>query len=355
MAPPKLLRPPEFSDEECRFIVDLLLALKAPLVKAFFAERRIERAGITKAAMRERLTQALDDQEVNYPQIISYVDSQMPWGKQHVYLMGSPVGLQGRWKDTAWVPEHLGQSRVKKYYNARLPLILPEDLTLSSIEHSRSRLVVTAVQRRDYTERDATQDKPKEQTDAGEEIEWRAYVHHVTRGWVRFEWDLVSDLAMLQVGQLQGDSDYGAMRDEFGELVGSWLDVSCFPVVDLRRAIPTLHERVENGDREVRFVMADYRTAGGRRLAGFSASGSDELFGGEEVIDTAMQQARENGIGNKGNIYWLSKDDYPLEGANPLTAEFHVHVIGADNRLNIPTPHDEDEIRHVLRRLRQAC
>ena len=60
----------------------------------------------------------------------------------------------------------------------------------------------------------------------------------------------VSDLAMLQIGQLGRDSDYEEVRQEFFELLESWLDLSLFPLIDVRRAISNLHRRIENGDRE---------------------------------------------------------------------------------------------------------
>ncbi len=369
----RLLKAPKFSDEERRYVVDFLMALKKPLVVDFFKQEEITPAYGNKKDMRERLVQALDDGETNYPTIVDYIDRLLPWGKQHIYLYNSP-GLRGKWGDEQWLVSRLAKCGAKKYYNARRRLILPDELTLSSVEHSSKRLTITAVQRQDYTERDKDRDyteaddpddaddqevtAPGPGSEAGglETVEYRAYVRHLNRGWVRFEWNLVSDLAVLQIGQLGRDWDYEEVKQSFFDLVEEWIDLSRFPVVDLRRAIARLHRRIDKGDREVQFVMADYKSVGGRRLAGHRPTGknTDELFGSEAVIDGALSEIRRKGVGNKANVYWLPSDDYPNGGKNELEEPVHVHIIGGDCRMSLPIPQPEKAIRYVLHRVRFA-
>jgi hypothetical protein len=40
---------------------------------------------------------------------------------------------------------------------------------------------------------------------------------------------------------------------------------------------------------------------------------------------------------------------------NPLTSDVHVIVVGAQNRINFPTPNDESSVRYVLSRIRSHC
>jgi len=40
---------------------------------------------------------------------------------------------------------------------------------------------------------------------------------------------------------------------------------------------------------------------------------------------------------------------------NPLTSDVHVIVVGAQNRINFPTPNDEPSVRYVLSRIRSHC
>jgi hypothetical protein len=38
-----------------------------------------------------------------------------------------------------------------------------------------------------------------------------------------------------------------------------------------------------------------------------------------------------------------------------LTSDVHVIVVGAQNRINFPTPNDEPSVRYVLSRIRSHC
>jgi hypothetical protein len=113
-----------------------------------------------------------------------------------------------------------------KLFNARFPLILPEKLTLSSVTHADGRLRVTAVEKREYTER--TPEHDEERQKGGERITLKAYVHHLTRTLAAFEWDLNTNFAMLQITQLQEDGDYEKLADKFSQLVKPWLDIKQF-------------------------------------------------------------------------------------------------------------------------------
>jgi len=86
------------------------------------------------------------------------------------------------WRDAGKAEAHLSRHDLRALLNARLPLILPETLTISSIRHSDTVVRVTAVERHDYFERDEALDETT-QTATGETVEKRAYVHYVKRGW----------------------------------------------------------------------------------------------------------------------------------------------------------------------------
>ena len=280
--------------------------------------------------------------------VIDLLDSLAPWGKQHVFLFHGPHHDIQAWKDPDHVHALLKRHRTGRLFNARLPLILPDRLTLSSLMHTDSRLRITAVQKRDYRERAPEHDEQKEID--GERIFLDAYTGHLTRTLVAFEWDLNANVAMLQITQLQKDGDYENLAKEFSQLVHSWLQINQFGSVDLRPVIAKLHATALDDHTEVRPSGVDYRTLQGRRVLARSASPKTSVFG-EIAVDNLLDEVRKNAVGHLGNFYWLPKVNRGLI-SNPLTDEVHVIIVGARSRVNFPTPNTEDVVRYVLQRVR---
>jgi len=344
----KLLDAPEYTSEERKALVNFLLALRKSHVQDFLMRVNLPKSG-SKPTLRERLQEALDEGELTYEQIVEFLDSVAPWGKQHVFLyVGPRVDLKS-WKDPAQVLQRLKQHRLGNLFNARLPLVLPHKLTLSSVTHSDGRLRVFAVQKREYAERTSEYDEEKETTD-GERVSLKAYVYRVTRTLAVFEWDLNANVAMLQITQLQRDGDYEEFREEFFGLISSWLDIQQFGEVNLRPVIGKLDELEGNGQAEARSHGFTYGSLRGRRVSAHSPSPRDSVRG-EAFIDNAMDNIRKNGVGHLGNFYWLPKIK-PGPVANPLTGEVHVIIVGAKSRVNFPTPNTEEAVRYVLHRVR---
>lgn len=344
----KLLDAPEYTAEEREALINFLLALRKSHIQDFLKRIDMPRSG-TKPTLRERLQNGLDEGDLTYEQLVEFLDSVAPWGKQHVFLYGGPRGDLNAWKDPDHVHGLLKKHGLETLFNARLPLVLPIELTLSSVTHSDGKLRVTAVQKREYAERTPEHDEGKE-TEDGEMLTLKAYVHHLTRTLAVFEWDLSANVAMLQITQLQKDGDYEELEEEFFGLTSPWLDIKQFGKVDLRPVIRKLHEIEGNGQAEARSHGIQYRSARGRRVSAHSPSARDSVLG-EAFIDNAMDNVRKNGVGHLGNFYWLPKIK-PGPVANPLTADVHMIIVGAKSRVNFPTPNDEDVVRYVLHRVR---
>lgn len=344
----KLLGPSDYSDEEKQALVDFILALRKSHIQGFLKQVELPKSG-TKKDLRERLQEALDGGALTYERLVDFLDSVAPWGKQHVFLYHGPRNDVQAWKDPDHVESLLKQHRLGKLFNAKLPLILPEKLTLSSVTHADGKLRVTAVQKREYTERTPEHDEEKE-TASGEKITLKAYTHHLTRTLAAFEWNLNANVAMLQITQLKEDGDYEKLAEQFTELVKPWLDIERFAGVDLRPVIRKLHEIEKNGAAEARSHGIDYRSLQGRRVSARSPSPGASVLG-EAFIDDAMDSVRKNSVGHLGNFYWLAKVS-PGPAVNPLTGDVHVIIVGAKSRVNFPTPNTEDVVRYVLHRMR---
>jgi len=344
----KLLQPLDYTAEERQALIDFVLALRKTHIQDFLQRMGLPKSG-TKVDIRERLQEALDEGRLGYEQLVDFLDSVTPWGKQHVFLYTGPRGDLRPWKDPDQLLDRLKHHRLGRLFNARLPLILPDKLTLSSITHADGRLRVTAVQRREYTERTPEHDDQKE-TQEGERIILRAYMLHLSRTLVAFEWDLDANTAMLQITQLRRDTLYEEVAPEFFGLIGSWLDIRLFALVDVRRAIRRLHELEGSGQAEARSHGIHYRTLQGRRLSAHSPSPRDSVLG-EAVIDRAIDNVGKSGVGHLGNFYWLA-NIRPGPVPNPLDGDVHVIIVGDKSRINFPTPNTEDVVRYVLHRVR---
>lgn len=349
MEPIKLLSPPEYTTKEREALIDFVLALRKSHIQDFLKRVDLPVSG-TKPDLRSRLQEALKDNGLAYERLVDFLDSVAPWGKQHVFLYNGPRGDMKVWKDPDHVLGLLKQHRLGKLFNARLPVVLPEEITLSSVTHSDGRLRISAVQKREYAERTPEHDEKRELVD-GESITLKAYVHHVTRTIVTFEWDLNANIAMLRITQLPREGDYEYVAEEFSQLVSPWLSINMFGALDLRQVISRLQELEEKGMPEARSHGIHYQTLEGRRLSAHSPSPRDSVLG-EEVIDNAMNNVREHCVGHLGNFYWLPKVK-PGPAANPLKSDVHVVIVGARSRVNFPTPNTEDAVRYVLHRVRK--
>ncbi len=345
----KTLKAPEYTDEEQAQLVTDLLVLKKGQIQGFLARNELPRSG-TKAEIRDRIEEALREGDLPPERIVQFLDEVTPWGKQHVYLYKGPESSIANWKKTDWVASLLKEHRLGKYLNATLPLALPDAMKISSILHSGRRLRITAIKKREWWERDPEYDESKT-TPEGDPISLRAFVHRVTRGLVALEWDLNANAAFLQISQLPAGFRYEEVSKEFLDLISGWLDVSRFPLVDLRPVIKKLQELEGAGTGEIRSHGSKYRSLEGRTLEAKSASPADPLFG-EPPIDAVLAVIRECGVGHIGNFYWLV-DAAKNPGVNPLETEVHVIIIGWHSRISFPTPNNEKTIRHVLSRIRR--
>lgn len=343
-----LLQPPEHTEDERAALIDFVLALRKSHIREFLKGIELPVSG-TKQELRSRLQETLKNGGLALERLIAFLDTVVPWGKQHVFLYDGPRFDLRQWKDPGHVQGLLKEHRLGKLFNAQLPLLLPDKLTLSSVMHSNGRLRITAIQKRDYSERAPDHDEEKETPD-GERISLQAYVHHLTRTLVAFEWDLNANAAMLQITQLKRDGDYEEVAGEFARLVAPWLDVKHFDVLDLRPAIRELHRLEGIKQAEARSHGIQYRSLRGRRVSAHSPSPRDSVLG-EDFIDRAMDGVGRQSVGHLGNFYWLA-GNHSGPVANPLKGDVHVIVVGAKSRMNFPTPNSEDVVRYVLHRMR---
>ncbi|MCD6406647.1 SAP domain-containing protein [Candidatus Aerophobetes bacterium] len=324
------------------------MELRGDIIREFLRERNLTRSG-TKPELRQRIEQHIEEGKLTYTELVNFIDRFAPLGKQHVYLYDGPENEVSQWRDEKYVREIIENNGLIELLISELPLILPQELTISTIEyHSSSEFKIYAVQKREGYERKPEYDTTT--TRDNREILLKAYEHIVTRLVVIFRWNLVANTATLQISQLPSSQKYEDVEIQFSQLVENWLNFSAFEKVSLRRTINKLFELERDGSPEARSHNFSFLSPGGRKVDARSPTPDDSVFG-EELIDNAMNYVEKNGVGNLGNFYWLPNYVNPNNN-NPLTSEVHTIIVGKHNRINFTTNNRQEDIEYVLSRVR---
>lgn len=342
-----------YTEEERSLILRYIARLRRGTIQDFLREVEEPVSG-TKSALVARIDAALGKESVDYSQLVSFLDEVEPWRAQQVYLLGPSNIHRAPFLTPEALETHLRQHRALRPFRQPVPLVLPEDLTIASITHDGERLRITAVQRREGWERDEREDLAQGETKDGEPVEYRAYVRVILRGLTMFEWDVVSNTAMLQISRLPARGDYDEEFAKFAALTKKWLDLSTFSRVNLAKGIAAIHREEEERRDAGNALRADshgveYEGGGGARMSGRGPS-SDGSVSEDPNLRAAYRQYRAVSVGRRGNFFWH------LDPLGRVGEKAHVIVFATSKRITFPTNDlDEETIRHVLADIRSAC
>lgn len=340
------------TSEEVAYLFDYINNLKAAQIRRLFKQHGIPSSG-TKPALRERLRRELREGNIEYIDLIRYIETIAPWDKQHVFLFEGPVSQNKQldyWRSPIHFHRLIESNHLLDCLQRSLPIVLPERMTIFSIEHSQQRLRVLAVERWESWDHDKTKDYDTEIE--GQLVRYKAYLKYVARGLFIFEWDFVSNLAWLQVSQISASSStYDKVKKQFGELVKKWLPLDLFEPLDLRPAIGNFHVMEQQAIRETRSYKLAYTLPTGTRLEARSAMTQQPVID-DETANDALDKARLGGVGHSGNIYFLPNQE---KEDPPLANEVHVYLLANQHRVNFPTANTEKVVRYVLQRIQAAC
>jgi len=359
----------EFNETEQEEIIKYFMDLNLDFIKNFCEIHDIPKTG-NKPDFQERIIENIDEGIISHIDLIDYVDGIEKYGKQHVFIYKGSDTILNQWNDNAHVDQLIKDNELLRYRNTRLPIILPQGLALSSIEYVQNkRLEIIAVEAHHHIERIIEYDEYKEIDDKNLNLELKAYLCKLKRGFVIFKWDLVLNTASLHIMQLPRGSNYNDMEERFKGLIEPWFDFNQFQKLDLKNVIKELHELEETDEPETRSHGLGYRSIGGRYVKANSSNPSDSVLG-ENFIDEAMREIRANSNGHIGNFYWLppnlnnssEEDNESSEGGsegeskvNPLEKEIRAEIIGKENRINFSKANKKEDMEYVLSRVRELC
>ncbi len=323
-----------------------------PDLRKFLREKKLPRTG-RKAKLVKVITKALHDGTVSYTEVLGLLDAVLPWSAQHVFLLDESQRLPApieTYRDKTTFEALLVKHSASRPLRETLPLILPEKLTVSKIEHTGDRIRVTAIERRDGFMRVEKEDKWKTDTH-GRRVHMRAFIEETTRGLIVFEWNLTTNLAMLHVTRLPTGQSYDKAEIRFQHVVKKWIDLTAFPKLDLRIAVKTLHEEemTKGVASRVRSHGIDYDTLAGGVITTRSATAAKSIMA-DSATKEAAEVGRKSGLGRMGNFYWKEAPNL-----DPNHRGIHVKVLAKPRRVHFPTGQTEEHMRHVLDEIRGAC
>jgi hypothetical protein len=150
-----------YTPEEKESVVEYFMELTEGPIKEFFEKRELPKSGI-KPDIEKRLRRYLQEGKIEYKDLINHIDRIIPYEKQHVILYKGTEDLVEFWKDEEKCNKIFKDNNLIDLIEARIPLILPEEFCLTSIQYKpEEKLVVSAVKRIDQWRRKSIYDEVK--------------------------------------------------------------------------------------------------------------------------------------------------------------------------------------------------
>lgn len=371
----------EIFETDQKNIFKYFISLNSNLISEFLKSKDVKSSG-SKKNMIKQLNKELEEGTITHYDLLQYLESVELYGKQHVILYTGPVSDIEKFRNKNEFMKLMEDTEFINYLNASLPISFPRELQIASIIYSENeKLEIYAIEAHYHLERH--EEKDSFEVIDGQEIEFRAHTRNLRRGIMVFRWDLVVNNAILQIMQLPRGYSYEKIEEKFSAFIRPLIDLNWFSKIDLSSVISRLHELEESEHPETRSHGLGYKTFGGRSVSAHSPSDRDNLLGGEEFVDSALSNIREDAIGHTGNFYWVTSDETeddneetqpedPEENSNderilpesendsereennnPLTDEIRTLILASKNRINFSTPHKREELEYVLRRVRE--
>jgi hypothetical protein len=111
----------KFTEEEKVKIIDYFMSLKGDLIREFFRNRKLPMSG-TKLELKERIIEFIEEGKILYEELVSHLDTIVPYEKQHVYLYNGPNSdLALNWRNASYYNALLQDNNLLNLLNKRLP------------------------------------------------------------------------------------------------------------------------------------------------------------------------------------------------------------------------------------------
>jgi hypothetical protein len=310
--------------------LDFLFSHKREFIRDFLQGHGLPRSG-TKSELRQRVEEGLEYGTISPASVIRYLDAIEGWGNQHIYLYHSSASAE--WITENAVLRKLRAAEVEHLLNQHQALILPDEPTPAAIWWSPQKLQLLYVEKREWLERVPEQDREE-----SSDVVMQAFRRQTRRGLIGLDWDLSTGHAALMIQRLPHGTNYEAIRLRYEAKLGEIISMEAFERLGLGDAISRIEVSGEVRRRQIKF-----ETDSGSSANLVSSGTSEDAFDDPDLQE-AGESLRAHGVGALGNYYWLPE--------GPLLKELHTTLHARDGRIAIYRECYEEEVRHVLSRVR---
>lgn len=342
-------------------MLSLLGSLTAGHVHEFMRRHEVAGRSKNKPDLLDIIQKEIGKPGLTWDSLIEYLDEVELYQKQHVVLMRAVDDTEDQW-DEQTLKEATTQAGYGSLWGVSVRLAAPENLELASIKVDGDFFSVHAVGQRTYVHRN--QDLERGYTAPNPDSEIRVYETVRVRAWARLELDLKSGNALIRCTKMPTKSVQDSLVKAFDELISPWFPMLAFRVVDLAKAISTLHRDEGNTPCEARVQEVGYRTVSGLQTVVKSSAGTSSISGHGAALDDAVKALRTNGTAARGVFHFLPPQTTGASASgansngtpvNPLTHERRVALSAADGVVQFSKATPQPELEHALRRIRSLA
>ena len=305
-------------------------------VQDFLRERNLPIHG-TKGEIQERVESQIN-KEISAEDLITFLDQVEGWGNQHIYMYDAPDGEKNVWKSEAKAKARLKKMGHDELFNKRIPLVLPDKPTLSSVEWNAGRVRFIWIEKRKWTQRREDLDQDGSVVGVQAKISFKAYEDKVSRGITAFDWNLSTGSAALLIQRLPSGECYDEMRINYESVLEDAIHIGDFARLKITTAIKKLEK-----SNEVRNRQVAHETQRGGRVQFTSKARSEDAYQDPDLKSSRDALGQTSSV--LGNFYWQEKLPH-------LSREIHTKLYATDQRVGIFGECTEEEVQYVLSRVR---
>ena len=343
----------QYSPEDRDILLGSLFLYKKKLIAKQFNKIGIPlRWRPTKSIMRRAIESEIDRGRLDLEKVHEVLVELEGWGRQQIYLYKFTGGttLRNHWLDYDWVERKIQENGLGDVFNIARPITSLNQSPLYTIRYDQveGRLRFIWVLNRTKISREELDDPPypefapNQDSTALDRIILRAYRETVVRDVTAFDWNIHTGEAMITIRLLRGTK----YKDEREKIRAELRNV--IPLVDFQRlSISKLINNLRYID-EVITTQLDLRSlsnADGRLL--MSTGNRNDVESDPQYSDI-LRNHRTGFTGRTAPIRW------ELNGNQQIGLNLYAKKED-DHRIAINSQEVEEDVRHVLRRIRTYC
>lgn len=319
------------SNPETEILVEMIFSYKMEYVINFLKEKKLKNNFANKTELKKALLSYIEHEEIQETELVELLDNIEEYGNQHVYLFENSSNYINKLKEETFVKELLEENDLLDLYNDFKPVIIPNELEITSVSHNRSFFKIKWVEKR--------RKKVLVDEEIAENEIVQRYQFLTKRAINTFKIDLLTGNSELAIQKLPSGSGYDTLRDDYVNMLNDILDMDTFSSLTLRKAIKRLDNETNINRKKIKFDTVD--DAG----ITFNSQNSEEDYKSSPSLRGARVALGDEVMGNYGNFLWLPNES--------LTKRVHTHIY--PNRVGVLGEYDERELDYVFSRIRRLA